>query len=51
MALQAQGQILKYKKIHYKDLSENEMIFRRVAFIHETGLAVVYGLIIGAIIR
>merc|ERR1711976_905197 len=24
---------------------------RRVAFIHETGLAVVYGLIIGAIIR
>ena len=24
---------------------------RRVAFIHETGLAIVYGLIIGAIIR
>ena len=27
------------------------MIYRRVAFIHETGLAVAYGLIIGAIIR
>jgi solute carrier family 9 (sodium/hydrogen exchanger), member 6/7 len=24
---------------------------RRVAFIHETGLAIVYGLVIGAIIR